>query len=78
MVQKNILPEKWHQNTIDTLRDKLIHHGASVEFIDGICSLRLNASFRHKTELTEILENLRHEAHIQEVASHKALRHYQF
>jgi len=39
---------------IDTLRDKLIHHGASVKFIDGICSLRLNASFRYKTELVGI------------------------
>lgn len=78
MVLKNILPEKWHPNTIDTLRDKLIHHGASVKFIDGICSLRLNASFRYKTELVGILNNLRHEAHIQEVASHKDLRRYQF
>ena len=78
MVKKNILPEEWHRDTIETLRDKLIHHGASIEFIDGICNLRLNASYRYKIELAEILDNLRHEVYIQRIASHKALRHFQF
>ena len=63
---------------IETLRDKLIHHGASVRFVDGICNLRLNASYRYKTELVEVLNNLRHEVEIQEIASHKALRYFQF
>jgi hypothetical protein len=77
VVQKNILPEEWHRNTIDTLRDKLIHHGASIEFIGDVCNLRLNASFRYKTELNEILEKLRHEVHIHRIASHKDLRDFQ-
>ena len=63
---KNILPKEWHHDTIETLRDKLIHHGASVRFVDGICNLRLNASFRYKTELVEVLNNLRHEVQTQE------------
>jgi len=78
VVKKNILPEEWHRDTIETLRDKLIHHGASIEFIDGICNLRLNASYRYKIELAEILDNLRHEVHIQRIASHKALHDFQF
>ena len=41
---------------METLRNKLIHHGASVEFIDKICSLRLNASYRYKTEVGGIYE----------------------
>ncbi len=60
-----------------TLRDKLIHHGASIRFIGTICSLRLNASYRYKIEVEAILENLRQEVKSQKVASHKALRKYQ-
>jgi hypothetical protein len=62
---------------METLRHKLIYHGASVRFIDGICSLRLNASFRYKTEVAAILEKLKQEVIIQQTASHKALRKYQ-
>ena len=49
-----------------------------MRFVDGICNLRLNASYRYKTELVEVLNNLRHEVDIQEIASHKALRDFQF
>ena len=75
---KNIFPKEWHQNTIETLRDKLIHHGAFMRFVDEIRNLRLNASHRVKTELDEILDNLRHEVHIPRMASHKALHDFQF
>jgi len=44
--------------------------------IEG-CSLRLNASFRYKTEVATILEKLKQEVKIQQVASHKGLRKYQ-
>ena len=60
-----------------TLRDKLIHHGASIQFVGQICTLRLNASYRYKIEVEAVLENLRQEVKSQEVASHKALRKYQ-
>jgi hypothetical protein len=62
---------------METLRLKLIHHGASVQFIGKICTLRLNASYRYKTEVEAILDNLRKEVRLQQVASHKALRKYQ-
>ena len=62
---------------METIRHKLIYHGASVRFIGKICSLRLNASFRYKTEVAAILEKLKQEVIIQRVASHKALRKYQ-
>ena len=62
---------------METLRSRLIHHGASVQFIGKICTLRLNASYRYKTEVEAILDNLRQEVRLQKVASHKALRKYQ-
>ena len=65
------------KNAVETLRHKLIYHGASIKFIDKICSLRLNASFRYKTEVAEILEKLKQEVIVQQVAYHKGLRKYQ-
>ena len=62
---------------METLRHKLIYHGASLRFVGKRCSLRLNASFRYKTEVATILEKLKQEVKIQQVASHKVLRKYQ-
>jgi|ETNmetMinimDraft_26_1059896.scaffolds.fasta_scaffold30992_1 hypothetical protein len=62
---------------METLRHKLIYHGASVRFIGQKCSLRLNASFRYKTEVTTILEKLKQEVLIQKVNAHAGLRKYQ-
>jgi len=61
---------------METLRDKLIHHGASIHFVDAICSVRLNASFRYQSEVSGILEHLRREVKIQQVNHHKDLRKY--
>ena len=49
---------------MSTLRDKLIHHGASMQFIDHLCTLRLNASFRYKTFVEALVRNLRQEVDI--------------
>jgi hypothetical protein len=61
---------------METLRDKLVRHGASIEFIDRICSLRLNASFRYKTEVEGIYDNLNREVEVVKVAEHQALYEY--
>lgn len=61
---------------METLRDKLIRHGASIEFIDRICSLRLNASYRYKTEVEGIYDNLNREVEVVKVAEHQALYEY--
>ncbi len=61
---------------METLRDKLIHHGASLQFVDAICSLWLNASFRYQSEVSDILEHLRLEVKIQQVIYPKNLRKY--
>ena len=61
---------------MQTLRDKLIHHGASLSFVGKICSLRLNASYRYKTEVEGIYQLLKQAVKIQKVAEHKALYVY--
>jgi len=61
---------------METLRDKLIHHGASLRVVDAVCSLRLNDSFRYQSEVSGILENLRREVKIQQVNCHKDLRKF--
>lgn len=61
---------------MQTVRSKLIHHGASVKFVGKICTLRLNASFRYKTEVDGIYDNLKQEVEVMKVAEHKALYKY--
>jgi len=71
---KKLLPFTWYSDSMETLRDKLIHHGASIKFVGNICSLRLNATFRYQREGKDILENLRREVKIQQISYHKVLR----
>lgn len=44
---------------METIRDKMIHHGASFDFSDSICYLRVNASFPYQQEMQETLAKLR-------------------
>ena len=61
---------------MQTARHKLIHHGASVKFVGNVCTLRLNASYRYKTEVTGIYDSLKREVEVQKVAEHRALYTY--
>lgn len=49
----------------------MIHHGSSIEVIDGVIKIRLNRSFPYQSEVREILENLRQQVKIQQAASGK-------
>ena len=70
---KKLLPINWQHNAMQTLRHKLIHHGASVSFKKQICTLRLNASYRYKTEVEAIYQNLTQEIEFAKLAKHQAL-----
>lgn len=58
---------------METLRDKLIHHGASVQLVARICSLRLNASYRYLSEVESILAKIRLEVKLRQIRKHQAL-----
>lgn len=51
---------------METIRDKMIHHGASVDFSGSVCYLRVNASFPYQQEMRVTLEKLRTFIHIEQ------------
>ena len=52
---------------METLRDRLIHHGASLEMINGIWRIRLNKSFPYQSEVLGILKRLRQQVKVQQI-----------
>ena len=54
-----------------TVRNRMIHHGASIEVIDGVIKIQLNRSFPYQGEVREILETLRQQVKLQQAVSGK-------
>lgn len=54
---------------METIRNRLIHHGASVEVLPGVVRIRLNKSFPYQKEVLDILNELRQKVQIEEVGS---------
>jgi len=44
---------------METTRTDLIDHGGSIEFIDHICKIRVNETYKHQQEVFQILETMR-------------------
>lgn len=61
---------------METVRDKMIHHGASVDFSDSICYLRINASFPYQQEMQAALAKLRTFVQIEQIKHSTKLRDY--
>ena len=51
---------------METVRNHLIHHGASIEVQTGIVRIRLNQSFPYQREVLDILNELRQQRKIEE------------
>ena len=51
---------------METIRNRLIHHGASIEVVNGVVSIRLNESFPYQKEVLDILNELRQQVQIEE------------
>lgn len=47
----------------------MTHHGGKVNFVEQLCTLRINEKYGYKAEITEILEHLRQHVHIDQIAS---------
>jgi DUF1680 family protein len=56
---------------MSTIRNRIIHHGASIEITDGVVNIRLNGSFPYQGEVRETLETLRHQVKTQQAISDK-------
>jgi hypothetical protein len=54
---------------MSTIRNRIIHHGSSIEIIDGVIKIRLNSSFPYQSEVRETLEALRQQVKIQRTVS---------
>lgn len=51
---------------METIRNRLIHHGASIEVINGVARVRLNKTFPYQREVLDILNELRRQVQIEE------------
>ena len=68
---KKVLPSHWKDLSMSTVRNRMIHHGSSIEIIDGVIKIRLNRSFPYQSEVRETLETLRQQVKIQQAVSDK-------
>lgn len=44
---------------MDTIRELMIEHGASISYIDKVCTIRLNADYPYKPMIDVLLCQLR-------------------
>ena len=58
---------------MSTVRNRMIHHGASIEIAGGVVKIQLNRSFPYQIEVRETLEALRQQVKIQQAVSDRKL-----
>jgi len=44
---------------METVRELIIEHGASIKFVEKICTIRINDNYPFKVEIERILNDLR-------------------
>ena len=44
---------------METIRELIIEHGASIEYVEEICTIRINENYPYKPIIEGILGNLR-------------------
>jgi len=54
---------------METIRELIIEHGASIKNVEGICTIRLNGNYQYKPIIKSILEDLRSLIYSQEYVS---------
>ena len=50
---------QWRIHKMETIRELIIEHGASIKFVEGICTIRINENYPFKTELKRVLRDLK-------------------
>ncbi len=44
---------------METIRELMIEHGASIQYVDRICTIRINDNYPHKAIIERLLRDLR-------------------
>jgi len=44
---------------METIRELMIEHGASIEFVEGTCTIRINENYPYKPIIERILDDMR-------------------
>jgi len=54
------LPEEWKRESLSTVKDQLIKHGAEITVTDDkIWTIKLNKKYKFKAQAMQILEGIR-------------------
>ena len=44
---------------METIRELMIEHGASIGFVEGVCTIRINDNYPYKSIIERILDDMR-------------------
>lgn len=44
---------------METIRELMIEHGASIQYVEGICTIRINDNYPHKSVIKRVLKDLK-------------------
>ena len=44
---------------METIRELMIEHGASIGFVEGVCTIRINEIYPYKSIIERILDDMR-------------------
>ena len=44
---------------METIRELMIEHGASIQYDEKICTIRINGNYPHKAVIDKVLSDLR-------------------
>jgi len=44
---------------METIRELMIEHGASIGFFEGVCTIRINENYPYKSIIERILDDMR-------------------
>ena len=44
---------------METVRELMIEHGASIQYVEGICTIRINDNYPHKSVIERVLKDLK-------------------
>ncbi len=44
---------------METIRELMVEHGASIQYVEGICTIRINDNYPYKAIIERVLRDLR-------------------